>query len=70
MLKQMVKENIVSDVDVDLSKVNLSEFNKCELCMLAKHHKLPYRLNMHSRNAHPLFLIHTDFCGVLIESFC
>lgn len=68
-LKAMIKRGIVKDnVDFDLDNIPLDEYNKCEVCVLAKHHKLPYKKSNY-RAQRPLALVHTDVCEVLIEAY-
>ena len=68
-LKSMIKAGKIPESEIDVSKIDLAEYNKCETCVLAKHHHLPYKKREKNIYARPLSLVHTDVCEVLTESY-
>jgi len=53
----MIKAGKIPESEIDVSKIDLAEYNKCETCVLAKHHHLPYKKREKNIYARPLSLV-------------
>lgn len=61
-LKDLAQKNVVQGFDLNNFKV--SDFDKCEICILSKFSRSPFNHQNFDRSSRPLQLVHTDIVVV------